>query len=115
VGQHLAPDERLDAPVFEQGDLLGIAQLTVWLVFHYAGLAVHRSVEEAAAALVSPPQATPANVSPGASRIAAVWCLPQAPQPIKPKRSVHLRVMSERASGGNTTAGRRRLSIQRGP
>ena len=41
VGQHLAADEGLDAALFQQRHLLGVAQVGVGLVLDDGGLAVH--------------------------------------------------------------------------
>ena len=48
VGQHLAADEGLDAALFQQRHLLGVAQVGVGLVLDDGGLAVHGRLEQAA-------------------------------------------------------------------
>ena len=40
VGQHLAPQEGLDAALFQERDLLGVAQVGVGLVLDHGGFAV---------------------------------------------------------------------------
>ena len=48
MGQHLAAEEGLDAAVFQQRHLLGVAQVGVGLVLDDARLAVDRRREQAA-------------------------------------------------------------------
>ena len=48
VGQNLASEEGLDAAIFGERDLLGVAQVGVGLVLDHGGLAIDGGLEQAA-------------------------------------------------------------------